>query len=184
MRKAERRWIGAGLAVHLLPWPAVRTGALRAWEAVRRRYFLTGTSWEVLELVTRLQWVHAVEGGSHAVYATPSETWLAEQLGVCRETISDAVCVLAGHGLLRVTRRRPVNRCFVTNLYQMAGRVAASLVASVRRARGARAGVSHPPARGALRETRTSHAGEDGKLRDLVRRWLARGGDGEVGGNG
>jgi hypothetical protein len=164
-----------GVHLHLIPWPAVRTAVLRAWQAASSHYFLTGTSWQVLELITRLQWVFAVKSPSHAAYCVPSEKWLAFELNICRETVSDSVRVLEAHGLLSITRRRPVRHEFQTNLYRMAGRSAAYLVSALRRGRFARAVVSHNPPQGALRVTPSSHVESPTGFDTLIRTWLKRG---------
>lgn len=175
---------GSRLGLHLIPWPVVRTAALRAWQRTRGGHLLTGTSWEVLELVTRLQWVHCVRSSGGSAYAVPSERWLGGRLSLCRETMSDAVCVLEAHGLLCVTRRRPVHGRWQTNLYRVSGLLAATLIGSLRRGRGGRPVVSPMPPQGALSETVLSHAREAGAVGVLMARWLARGrtdGSGVVG---
>lgn len=163
------------LQAHLIPWPAVRTAALQAWQRVRARHLLTGTSWEVLELITRVMWVQAVRSPSHALYCTPGERWMGERLSMGREAMSDAVCSLEAHGLLYVTRRRPLHGEFQTNLYKLSGWLAATLIGSLRRARGSRAAVVALQARSALGETRMSHAEDRTALARLVERWLKRG---------
>ncbi len=56
---------------------------------------------------------------SGAIYCTPGEKWLANQLGVCRETISDHIGWLNSMRLIRVIHRRPVGDQFQTNLYKI-----------------------------------------------------------------
>jgi hypothetical protein len=184
MGRASGSGSARGLSVHLVPWPVVRTAALRAWQGVRARHLLTGTSWEVLEMITRLQWVRCVQSSGRSLYAVPSERWLGGRLSLCRETMSDAVCVLEAHGLLSVTRRRPVHGRWQTNLYRLSGRLAATLIGSLRRGRGGRPVLSPSSPKGALSETAMSHAAESGALGSLMARWLARGqasGPGAVG---
>lgn len=163
------------LQAHLVPWPAVRTAALQAWQRVRARHLLTGTSWEVLELITRVMWVQAVRSPSHALYCTPGERWMAERLSMGREAMSDAVCCLEAHGLLCVTRRRPIRGSWQTNLYRLSGHLAATLIGSLRRSRSSRDAVVALQARSALSEASMSHAEDRTALGRMVERWLKRG---------
>lgn len=160
------------LALHLQPYPILRLAVLRAWQRARGRYHLTGTSLEVLEQITYLIWAHARVAAGHAAYAIPSERYLAEELCVARETISDAVCELYAHGLLRVIRRRPVHGRWQTNLYALGS----ALITAILRIVGARRlpaspGSSSSP-KGALSETAVSHA-QTTRFTELARRLLA-----------
>lgn len=172
------RDVGCGprLRVGGMPWPAVRTAALLAWQRVRGRHLLTGTSWEVLEQITRLQWVHAANSDLGGAWAVPSELWLAGRVSMGREAVSDAVCVLAAHGLLVKVRRRPVHGRWQTNLYRLSTTIAAFLIRSLRR-RAVPAGVVSPILpRGELSEAMVSHGKGGLALGGIVGRWMERGG--------
>ncbi len=171
-----RPWqITSQLQIHATPWHELRSAALSAWQRVGRRHHLTGNSWQVLELITRLQWWHATHSPSRAAYATPGEAFLADRLNVARETVSDAIQYLAAHGLLHVIRRRPQHGRFVTNLYQIAASLAGHLLALRRRSTRQPGGRYSKPPAGALRETTTSHALAHTALGELYDRWMQRG---------
>jgi len=164
------------VALHRLPWAFVRERVLAVWSREAHTYHLTGNSWLVLEAITRLQWFQARTLASHAAYAVPSEAWVAGELCLARETVSDAVQVLKAHGLLLVTRRRPVGGRWSTNLYRMAGAVLGALIAKLQR-RGSAAGANAAsPEGGALRVTRSSRVEVPAALKDLYDVWMARGG--------
>ena len=77
---------------------------------------LNATDMRVLSLVDYLSNLRGKLSVSGARYTFCSQRWLAQTLGVTRETINRSVAKLVGLGVLRVTHRRKVAGHFQTNL--------------------------------------------------------------------
>lgn len=67
------------------------------------------------DMITRRRNKH----GSHGGYIMPSEAWLAQRLGRCRQAISESVSKLKHIGLVWVVQRRPIKGKWQTNLYRL-----------------------------------------------------------------
>lgn len=158
-----------------ISWEQLRDAALRAFKTSALGHHHTHNTWLVLEAVLRLAWWHARESEGHACYSVPSEAWLGSWLNLARETVSDSIRRLEDHGLLLVTRRRPIGRKFQTNLYRISGRVAAYLVSLVARRRAARGAPNPLPQQRRLSVTSLSHARGRAGLGELYDRWMRRG---------
>ena len=79
---------------------------------------VTGTGFRVLELVDYLCKQQRKRTG--ALYCTPSQEYMAERLGVVKETISRTVSDLVRLGFLVVQPRRCVAGKWKTNMYRLA----------------------------------------------------------------
>lgn len=178
MAKLGRKSGGSGVKWASVRWEDVRLAALDAFRRSAIEHHHVHNTWLVLEAVVRLAWWHATTHPGGAAYAVPSEAWLAARVGVCRETVSHAICRLEVHGLLHVTRRRPVDGKWQTNLYRIAGSVAGHLVRAARAALQAARDLSPSPVGGALKVKSVSHAKDGGCGLPLFATWMGRGGGG------
>ena len=78
---------------------------------------LTATDWRLIEQLSFLLECARRRGRS---YVWPSQSWLAERLGVTREWISRRSTFLHSLGVLRKTWRRPEGGQYRTCLYELA----------------------------------------------------------------
>lgn len=175
MAKAQAAVMGTGIPWEKVSWEDLRDAALRAFQRSGMAYHHTHNTWLTLEVILRLCWTHGQRAHSRALYAVPSEAWLGEWLHLARETVSDHIRRLEAHGLLLVTRRRPIGKAFQTNLYRISGRIAAHLLRLVARAGLRRRAPNPVPQQAAALVTPLSHARVRAQLGELGVRWLNRG---------
>lgn len=75
-----------------------------------------------------------------SLYIWPSQTWLGQETGYCRETVSRSIQRLQAAGLIRIIHRRPENGRWTTNLYMIGNwlirfvrRISQSLIVPINR---------------------------------------------------
>ena len=78
---------------------------------------LSGLDQRIVEQLHYLVNVRCSHSSSKARYAFPSQSWLAERLGVSRETVCRRISRMSSLGILRVIHRRKVQGHFRSNLY-------------------------------------------------------------------